>query len=108
MSIVWYFPMMGWFLLPRITIKVFKNNRPMKVIIDFHLIKNMEDFYNILKKEIDPPSYFGNNLDALYDSISGDVALPLTITFTSVNGFQIRAFSRLIQCMKDLDEDLKQ
>ena len=51
------------------------------IYIDFSEIGDMEDFYAQLKEKIELPEYFGDNLDALYDCISGDLDMPLHIEF---------------------------
>ncbi len=40
-----------------------------------------EDFHKIIKEELKLPDYYGNNLDALWDSLTGDIKLPLSITW---------------------------
>ena len=54
------------------------------IYIDFSEIGDMEDFYAQLKEKIELPEYFGDNLDALYDCISGDLEMPLHIEFVNI------------------------
>lgn len=42
----------------------------MMLTIDGSCIESKEDFYQNIKKELDAPAYFGNNLDALYDILT--------------------------------------
>ena len=42
----------------------------MIITIDGLSIKKKEDFYQNIKKELNAPQYFGNNLDALYDLLT--------------------------------------
>ncbi len=42
----------------------------MIITIDGLSIKKKDDFYEHIKKELDVPEYFGNNLDALYDFLT--------------------------------------
>lgn len=79
----------------------------MKITIDFCSIKTYSDFYEQLKENIDLPDYFGNNLDALYDVISGDVALPLEIHFIKMSLNQLEEFSDLLDTMKELELELE-
>lgn len=49
------------------------------VIIDSSEFNNLEQFHHLLKKKLQLPSYYGENLDALWDCLTGWVNLPLTI-----------------------------
>lgn len=42
----------------------------MIITMDGTSIKNKNDFYQNIKKELNAPEYFGNNLDALYDILT--------------------------------------
>lgn len=79
----------------------------MQINIDFSDLENMSDFYEILKQELSLPNYFGENLDALFDVISGDVELPLHIHFINMNLEQLENFSSLIDTMKDLEREVE-
>ncbi|MEQ4922574.1 barstar family protein [Proteus hauseri] len=52
-----------------------------KIIFDFEMLPTMEAFYLSFAKQFDLPDYFGNNLDALWDVLTGDVELPVQIIF---------------------------
>ena len=47
------------------------------IYIDFSEIGDEQDFYQQLKEKLSLPENFGDNLDALYDSLTGFVELPL-------------------------------
>ena len=50
------------------------------IVIDFKNINSRKDFYLQLRKKCELPSYFGDNLDALWDVLtSGELGFPLTI-----------------------------
>ena len=49
--------------------------------IEIHTINadSLDDIHNILKKQLSFPDYYGNNLDALYDILTGEIELPLIV-----------------------------
>ena len=59
------------------------------VYIDFVELGDYDDFYAQLKEKLTLPEFFGDNLDALYDSITGFVALPLHLEFVNMRVEQI-------------------
>lgn len=76
-----------------------------KIYIDFSEIGDLEDFYKILKQKITLPEHFGNNLDALYDSLTGDVALPLSLEFFNLSVDQLETFEDLLETLEDAEEE---
>ena len=66
----------------------------------------MEDFYAQLKEKIELPEYFGDNLDALYDCISGDLEMPLHIEFVNMTVEQLEIFEDLLVTLEDLVEEV--
>lgn len=49
------------------------------IIIDGKSINNKESFHKHLKLQMGLPEYYGNNLDALWDCLTGEIELPLEI-----------------------------
>ncbi len=76
------------------------------VYIDFFNIGDEEDFYSQLKEKLSLPDYFGNNLDALYDSISGDIELPLHLEFVNMTVEQLEDFEDLLATLEEADEEI--
>lgn len=76
------------------------------VYIDFTDIGDYEDFYAQLKEKLALPEYFGDNLDALYDSIAGFVELPLHIEFVNMSVDQLEIFEDLLTTLEDADDEL--
>ena len=76
------------------------------VYIDFQNIGDYEDFYKVLKEKIKLPDYFGDNLDALWDSITGFVELPLHLEFVNMSVDQLDTFEDLLNTLEDADEEL--
>ena len=77
------------------------------VFIDFTEIGDLEDFYDQLKEKLKLPETFGDNLDALYDSITGFVELPLHIEFVNMSVEQLEDFEDLLTTLEDADEELE-
>ena len=75
------------------------------VYIDFTEIGDYEDFYTQLKQKINLPDYFGDNLDALYDSITGFINLPLHLEFVNMSVEQLEIFEDLLTTLEDADEE---
>ncbi|MEC0367674.1 barstar family protein [Bacillus subtilis] len=50
-----------------------------KIIIDGRDFENIEVLHDVLKDKLDFPNYYGRNLDALWDCLTGWVDLPLTL-----------------------------
>lgn len=77
-----------------------------EIYIDFTEIGDYEDFYTQLKTKLNLPEYFGGNLDALYDSITGYVELPLHLEFVNMSVDQLETFEDLLTTLEDADDDL--
>lgn len=77
-----------------------------RATFDFERIGTMDDFYIIAKRELNLPEHFGKNLDALWDCINGDIALPLSIQFTNMSMPQLETFDKLIQLFEEAADEL--
>ncbi|WP_373707815.1 barstar family protein [Kaistella sp.] len=77
------------------------------VYIDFIEIGDMEDFFDQLKEKLKLPETFGDNLDALYDSITGFSELPLHLEFVNMSVEQLENFEDLLTTLEDADEELQ-
>ncbi len=76
------------------------------VYIDFVELGDYDDFYAQLKEKLTLPEFFGDNLDALYDSITGFVALPLHLEFVNMSVEQLEMFEDLLVTLEDADDEL--
>ncbi|RKT01432.1 barstar family protein [Chryseobacterium defluvii] len=77
------------------------------IYIDFTDIGDYEDFYTQLKEKISLPEYFGDNLDALYDVITGGLEMPLHIEFVNMSVDQLEIFEDLLTTLEDAEEELE-
>jgi ribonuclease inhibitor len=51
----------------------------MEAILKGKVIKSVDDFHREIRKILDLPDYYGNNLDALWDCLTGWIEMPLTL-----------------------------
>lgn len=77
-----------------------------QVKFNFERIGTTDDFYTVAKRKLKLPDHFGNNLDALWDCITGDITLPVSIQFTHLSMQQLETFGKLIQLFEDAADEL--
>ena len=77
------------------------------IYIDFTDLGDYEDFYAQLKEKLKLPETFGDNLDALYDSLTGFVEMPLHLEFVNMNVEQLETFEDLLVTLEDAEEELE-
>lgn len=75
------------------------------IYIDFSEIGDEEDFFAQLREKLSLPEHFGNNLDALYDTITGDLEMPLRIEFVNINVEQLEHFEDLLTTLEDAEDE---
>jgi ribonuclease inhibitor len=81
----------------------------MKVVIDGNQIVSQEELHKILKRELELPDYYGNNLDALYDCLTSWVDLPLTIewnNFSESKNCLGDYANKVLETFKEAEEEL--
>lgn len=79
----------------------------MQYVFDFNEISTVSEFYDSFEEKLDLPSFFGRNLDALYDVISGDLPLPLEIEFINLDLLQLEEFQEIIDVFTDAAETIE-
>jgi ribonuclease inhibitor len=77
-----------------------------KIKIDFKEINNDKEFYEIVREKLDLPEYFGDNLDALWDSITGYIELPIKIRFLNFNNKKSDFFISIKEVFTDAEKEL--
>ena len=50
------------------------------VVIDFSKCKYPLDLHNEIREKLELPEWYGNNLDALWDMLTGFIETPVSIT----------------------------
>lgn len=77
------------------------------VYVDFTDIGDYEDFYIQLKEKIILPDYFGDNLDALFDVITGELEMPVHIEFVNMSVDQLEVFEDLLTTLEDAEGEME-
>ena len=54
-------------------------------VIDFSNCKYIYDMHEVLKQELELPDFYGRNLSALWDSITGIMAVPADVTIRGID-----------------------
>lgn len=72
-----------------------------ELTLDFSHIHNKDDLYNELRTKLNLPPWFGNNLDALYDSLTGDIEMPLHLHLANMSREQQKEFSSFLSTFKE-------
>lgn len=79
----------------------------MVVYIDFLEIGDYEDFYAQLKDKLTLPEHFGDNLDALFDVITGELEMPLHLEFVNMSVEQLEIFEDLLTTLEDAEDEVE-
>lgn len=76
------------------------------VIFDFERIGSIQDFYTLASDAFNLSDHFGENLDALWDVLTGDIALPTRVQFTNMSMGQLERFDKLISLFEEAADTL--
>ncbi len=79
----------------------------MEVYIDFLEIGDYEDFYAQLKEKLTLSEHFGDNLDALFDVITGELEMPLHLEFVNMSVEQLEIFEDLLTTLEDAEDEVE-
>lgn len=55
--------------------------KKLQCVINGQAVRSLEDFYGELTSQLPFPPHFGNNLDALWDVLTADMAGPVRIVW---------------------------
>jgi ribonuclease inhibitor len=82
-------------------------------VIDGRKVKTREQFHAAVKRQLSLPEHYGMNLDALWDSLTGDVPRPLSIEWTHSDvsrehlGEYFDQIRKLLEELKQQDPEFK-
>lgn len=74
---------------------------------DFNQITSIEQFYKIFSEKLNLTENFGENLDALWDVITAEIALPTEIIFENLQLEQLLQFEELIRLLEEASIELE-
>lgn len=80
-----------------------------KVILNSKEFKNIKDLHKILKDKLKLPKNYGDNLDALWDCLTGWIDLPLTIEWIGFDESQASLgdyAQKLLQVLQDAEREI--
>ena len=77
------------------------------ITFDFGCIATVKDFYTVAAKKLSLPEHFGNNLDALWDSLTGDIALPVQVEFVNLTLNKLETFEEIISVFEEASTELE-
>lgn len=75
-------------------------------LFDFAKIANMNEFYKQYQQRFMLPAWFGQNLDALWDTLTAEIELPVCIIFTHFDQDKELQFSQLCALLNDAAAEL--
>ncbi|AOS68700.1 barnase inhibitor [Bacillus subtilis] len=85
-----------------------------KIIIDGRDFENIEVLHDVLKDKLDFPNYYGRNLDALWDCLTGWVDLPLTLVLINfefskkfLGSYADDVLEVLLEAQEELEDEFK-
>ena len=78
----------------------------MNVILDGLLIESEDDFHDVITKELDLPIWYGRNLDALWDVLTGMVERPVNLVWlnSEISRLRLSRYEKIIDLFKDVAE----
>ncbi|GIP24350.1 barstar family protein [Paenibacillus sp. J22TS3] len=79
------------------------------ITLDGRQLHTREDLHAALREALDLPSHYGNNLDALWDCLTGWVEMPVTIRWVHYEESEkkLGEYSQLVlQLFKEAEEEI--
>ncbi|REG22177.1 barstar family protein [Roseateles depolymerans] len=82
----------------------------MHLIIDGSIIESEEDLHNAIADGLNLPSWYGKNIDALWDALTGMVGRPLKITWINADQSKRRLprFEKYLSLLQEVAEQDRQ
>ncbi|NHB93004.1 barstar family protein [Photorhabdus cinerea] len=78
-----------------------------KVEFDFDRIPDLNMFYQQFSEQFELGDEFGNNLDALWDVVTGGIGLPVEVNFIHFTQQKRRHFASLVLLFEEAEGELE-
>ncbi|OZM58409.1 barnase inhibitor [Lottiidibacillus patelloidae] len=81
-----------------------------KVIINGEEFLNIEEFHKYIKVKMELPDYYGENLNALWDCITGFIDLPLLLVWVNFEKSKVyigKYAEEVLQVFKEAQNELE-
>ncbi len=79
-----------------------------EIVFDSSHVESIDQLHSELARIFDFPDYYGSNLDALYDCLSGNVALPLRIIWKNYNITRSKLGKDAVEVLKVMEDFAKE
>ncbi|UNK63020.1 barstar family protein [Buttiauxella ferragutiae] len=78
----------------------------MNVILDGLSIESEDDFHDVIAKELNLPGWYGRNLDALWDVLTGMVERPVNLVWinSEISRTRLQRYEKIVELLKDVAE----
>ncbi len=80
-----------------------------KYIFEREEFKWAEEFYEVIKRKMELPDYFGSNADALWDMLTGFIETPCEIVLIGFdreeNEYNKNMLKRIISCFETAEKE---
>jgi len=91
-------------------VKHWRDQKLRDIILDGGKVDNKDQLHAVLKEALQLPDYYGNNLDALWDCLTGWVEMPLMIRWLHFQESEekLGEYSQLLlQLFRDAEEEIE-
>jgi ribonuclease inhibitor len=81
-----------------------------KVIINGEHFVNTQEFHKYIKEKLELPDYYGGNLDALWDCLTGWIDMPLLIVwenFEKSKEYLGDEVHKIVQVFREAEEEVE-
>jgi ribonuclease inhibitor len=75
------------------------------VSFDFNSISSLTKFYQVFQKKFGLHPDMVNNLDGLWDTLTGIIELPVKINFQNLNLDKLQKFNNLITLFEEAEKE---